>query len=753
MGEVVPTRLGADKEAAEDVVADVHRIEASVRAGRSEPQPHLRAGERLVPACQVGRPLVPRADAGHGIRERMIARCPRREGPLMDPLVMEDRTTLPATRTVLELRSAEGAGGGPEKTIIAGAGQVFDPATRVHVCYLRCLADPSFSVGDRCRGAGVRYVEVTQRFPGDPGVLRQLRAAVRRLGIDIVHSHDYKSDLYALALARLEGIVPLATAHGWTGQSWREGLLYYPANKLALRRFPRVVAVSSEIKRELVRWGVEADRVTVLLNGIDPVAFRRRPAQVEAARRAFGVEPGRIVLGAVGRLEPQKRFDQLLEAVARLRRVRDDLLLLIAGEGGERGRLEQQIAALGLEKDCRLLGHVSDPQLLYHALELFVQSSAYEGTANVLLEAMALEVPVVATAVGGTEELIADGTHGLIVPPGSPERLAEAIGRALDDHGATARRTAAARRRIVEELSFDRRTQQLHAIYHELKPDSAAPPAGQRPAPGRTAAVWLAERGARPGTPCLDDRGEPEEWTLEHEASQWDREALIYEETRGRDTVYMHGVRAAVAALALDPEANVLDAGCGTGLTIQEYQHQVRAITALDLSERSLEYVRRRCPTARIVAGNLTQLPFEDDQFTHVLCANALTQLRSEELRRQAVGELVRVLRPGGLLVVSVQHYSVPRQRRGWLKEGKPNQPGVGYIYRFSGDEFADLLADFVERPTVRSAGFALPYRWKLSPVSNLVERVLRKCRAATPYGHLLIGAGRKPLRPKPAKG
>lgn len=382
--------------------------------------------------------------------------------------VSRRRAVVPDAVRVLELRCADGAGGGPEKTILAGARPGLDRTVRVHVCYIRSAKDRQFSVGTRCRAAGLHYAEMAERWPVDPGVFRQLARLIRRRRIEIVHSHDYKSDLYALTLAKWTGVTPLATAHGWTGQTTRERLLYYPLNKRMLRWFPQVIAVSSEIKTELLRWGVCADNISVLLNGIDPTIFRRQH-DGERRRQLFGIESGRVVLGAVGRLEPQKRFDLLLQAMAGLCQRPNELLLLIAGEGSERQRLEQQVVELGLQRQCRFLGQVSAIKELYHCMDLFVQSSEYEGTANVLLEAMALEVPIIATSAGGTEELLSDGIHGTIVPPGSPMALATAIAAALADPAATRQRAVAARRRVEQELSFERRVAKLHALYHQLR--------------------------------------------------------------------------------------------------------------------------------------------------------------------------------------------------------------------------------------------------------------------------------------------
>jgi glycosyltransferase involved in cell wall biosynthesis len=370
---------------------------------------------------------------------------------------------------VLELRCVNGTGGGPEKTILQGAAAADPTRYAITVCYLRSLEDPLFGIGERAGRLGIDYEEIAERHPFDSGVYSALRRLVRQRGIGIVHSHDYKTDVLALLLARAEPVVPLATVHGWTGHSRRERWLYYPLDRRVLVRFPRLIAVSGTIRSELLRRGVRPERVTTVLNGIDPQAFRRDPAREPEVRAALGLAPDDVVLGAVGRLEPQKRFDRLLEVFSVLREKRHSRLrLLLVGEGSARAELEAAARRLGIEGDCQLLGHRADVADLHHAFDLFVQSSDYEGTPNVVLEAMALGTPVVATAAGGTAELIEDGVEGLIVPPGDPVRLREAIERALADRGTTARRAAAARARIEGPLSFDSRMRAVEGIYEEL---------------------------------------------------------------------------------------------------------------------------------------------------------------------------------------------------------------------------------------------------------------------------------------------
>jgi glycosyltransferase involved in cell wall biosynthesis len=368
---------------------------------------------------------------------------------------------------ILELRSVRGTGGGPEKTILLGAARS-DPARyAVTVCYIRDARDEVFSIDQRADGLPIDYVEIRERNSTDWRVWPALKRVVREKQIDIAHAHDYKTDLLVWLLGRGNHAIPLTTAHGWTGNSSRE-VMYYRADKWLLARYPRVIAVSEEIRRVLISAGAAPERVTTILNGIDHLKFRRDRSREDAARAALGVTRDEIVIGAVGRLERQKRFDVLLDAFARLTAARPQqpLRLLIAGEGSLRAELTAQIDRLRVP--ARLVGQWNDIAQFHHAIDLLVQSSEYEGTPNVVLEAMAFETPVVATDVGGTAELVHDGEHGLILPTGSTDALVTRIDRVLDDRPAAAARAAAARARVEGELSFDRRMQRVEAIYDEL---------------------------------------------------------------------------------------------------------------------------------------------------------------------------------------------------------------------------------------------------------------------------------------------
>ena len=370
---------------------------------------------------------------------------------------------------ILELRSVRGTGGGPEKTILMGTAQATRGRFDITVCYIRDQRDQVFGIDDWARQVGVDYVEVRERHSFDHSIGRQLRALVRERAIDIVHAHDYKTDFVALWLARVEGVTPLATAHGWTGHSWRERWLYYPADRWLLTRFPRVIAVSGEIRAALIAAGAAPGRVTTILNAIDPGHFVRDRAREAEARRALGLSTDAQVIGAVGRAEPQKRFDLLIDTFAALAVTRPGLHVVIAGDGSALAALQRQVAGLGgVGRRVHMLGHRADVDLLHHAFDVFVQSSDYEGTPNAVLEAMALETPIVATRAGGTDEIVVDGEHGLLVDCGDRAALATAITRLCDQPDLGRSLAAAARARVETALSFATRVAKVEAVYDEL---------------------------------------------------------------------------------------------------------------------------------------------------------------------------------------------------------------------------------------------------------------------------------------------
>lgn len=238
------------------------------------------------------------------------------------------------------------------------------------------------------------------------------------------------------------------------------------------------------------------------------------------------------------------------------------------------------------------------------------------------------------------------------------------------------------------------------------------------------------------------------------ERRQWDEQAAGYDAPRLADPIYMAGVAAAVRVLRPTAGDHILDAGCGTGLTVVESVRAGAEVVALDSSLQSLEILRRRTAGRVVhpVHGSLTQLPFPDDTFDAVLCANVLQNIEGTDRRERCVRELARVCRPGGRVAVTVHHHSRPRRRAGWRKEGPSggHSGPIGYIYRFLPDEFRDLLARALAVRRLTGCGFPLPYRFRLSPVARLLEGWLARSAWALSWSSMLVADCRKQGGPLP---
>jgi glycosyltransferase involved in cell wall biosynthesis len=246
-----------------------------------------------------------------------------------------------------------------------------------------------------------------------PGLLFRLAGLLRRLGADVVHTHDERPHLYGTPAGRLARVARLIhTRHGRAlNVSPRQRWLV----RLAALGVDRFVCVSEDVAQLSVAHGVPTHKICTIHNGIDLQRFPGR-----------GPCPGGPAV-IVARLNPEKDHATLLRAVDRIVRTEPSFRLEIAGDGPCRDELYRLAGDLSLAGHVRFLGAVQDVPVLLARASLFVLSSLSEGVSLTLLEAMACGLPVVATHVGGNPEVVAEGTTGRLVPAGDPEALAGAV--------------------------------------------------------------------------------------------------------------------------------------------------------------------------------------------------------------------------------------------------------------------------------------------------------------------------------------
>ncbi len=365
---------------------------------------------------------------------------------------------------VLDARIVTGTGGGPEKTILNSPRFLNRDGYRMLCAYLHPPGDSGFEqLRERAARLGAPLLPVPDRGALDWRIVPQLLNICRRERVAIWHGHDYKSNALGLLLRRFWPMRLVTTVHGWVEHTRRTGL-YYRIDRFCLPRYERVICVSDDLRRESLAAGVPESRCLLLENGIDTDDYRRRQTIAEAKSR-LGLRTDRLTIGAVGRLSPEKGFDLLIRAAARLIASGHDLELLIAGQGSEKEPLTQLAAELGCADRVRLLGYVADPRTLYEALDVYALSSLREGLPNVLLEAMALEVPVVATRIAGVPRLVSHQENGLLIEPRSVEALTASLDEMLSHADLRARLAHAGRETVETRYSFARRMRRIRELY------------------------------------------------------------------------------------------------------------------------------------------------------------------------------------------------------------------------------------------------------------------------------------------------
>ena len=297
------------------------------------------------------------------------------------------------------------------------------------------------------RGIGTALLPCRGRL--DPRAIVHLRRLVREHHVDILHSHGYKEDVYAVLSCPTTPRI--ATNHLWKRTS-RRLKLYARLDAKVLRLFDHVVAVSEPILQELRAAGIAEDRLRKIVNGVDVSRFDS-PEWAQAGpqrRQALGLKPGSPILGMISSLSMEKGHAYVLDALPEILKQYPDARLLIVGAGELRSHLERLVSDLGLDGSVIFTGQRNDIPEFLACIDIFVLASTAEGMPMALLEAMATRKPIVATNVGSVGEAVRIGETGILVAPRDPAHLAAAILSLLGDSD-HARELGAAARRLVEK--------------------------------------------------------------------------------------------------------------------------------------------------------------------------------------------------------------------------------------------------------------------------------------------------------------
>jgi glycosyltransferase involved in cell wall biosynthesis len=366
---------------------------------------------------------------------------------------------------ILDLRDTHETGG-PGKTILETYRAIDHERFHVHLGMFRAHDDRSDTPFLQAASAiGLPVHEIRVNGPYDPRQVSRLAALIKEQEFDIVHPHEASSDVIAYVASKLRRVPLVTTAHGWIGNSSKQRAIV-AVDKFAMRGFDLVIAVSNKIRQDLIDAGVRPERIRLLHNAIVLDNYRRNGH--EGLLKSMIGAPARPVLVSIGRLSPEKGHADLVEALRLVSARGRQVSAVLAGDGPSRADIERRVRDAGLSASIHLPGYVKEPARLLQDADLMVLPSHTEGLPNAALESLAMEVPVLATAVGGTPEVVVDGQTGKLVPPRSPELLADAIVDFLDRPDLWRLWARQGKRMVEEQFDFRNRTRKLEAIYVEL---------------------------------------------------------------------------------------------------------------------------------------------------------------------------------------------------------------------------------------------------------------------------------------------
>jgi glycosyltransferase involved in cell wall biosynthesis len=369
---------------------------------------------------------------------------------------------------ILLLSTSMGMGGADQQILILARAM----RARGHDVRIVALA-PLGPMGLEAQQEGmqVESLELRKSVTDIPRILRLVRL-VRAWRPDVLHSHMVHANVLAGAVRPLTRVpVLISTIHSINDG----GPVHMAAYRLTSPQVDRFTIISRLAAERYVAIGaVPAQRLQVVPNAVDTDRILSHPQARAALRGELGLGDEFVWL-AVGRFEEAKDYPTMIAAFARLAAARPTSQLLLVGKGSLQENVEALLRANGLEQRVRFLGVRRDVPELMSAADGYVLSSAWEGMPVVLLEAAAVELPVVATQVGGVSEVVEDGTTGLLVPPSDPAALARAMER-VEALAPEARAAMGAGGRALVQQRYD--TNRVMEMWEQLYFECAALPAG-----------------------------------------------------------------------------------------------------------------------------------------------------------------------------------------------------------------------------------------------------------------------------------
>ncbi|MGN7471311.1 glycosyltransferase [Brevibacillus sp. SAFN-007a] len=346
------------------------------------------------------------------------------------------------------------------------------PAEEVDVAVI-CFYDSLFA--EKLRAAGIHVIALHQFGRFDIRLLQALRRTFLAFGPAIIHTHGIKANFFSRLAALGMNVPLLTTVHSSLRYDYTGALAYAIVSMMerSTRHWNRhYIAISGAIADVLREQGVKPSAISVIYNGMDLSPYRQdqlRESDRSRLRAEWNVPQDAFLFGTVARFVPVKGLPILLDAFhALVRDKRSAPYLVLIGDGSERPALEAKAEELGLSERVRFAGFRQDIPACLHAIDGFVHSSLYEGLGYTIIEAMASQVPVVASNVGGVKEFVYQERTGLVVEPNDPAALARAMERLWTSPQLRETMVQNALEKVESTFTIQQMTAQILSLYRKL---------------------------------------------------------------------------------------------------------------------------------------------------------------------------------------------------------------------------------------------------------------------------------------------
>jgi glycosyltransferase involved in cell wall biosynthesis len=366
---------------------------------------------------------------------------------------------------VLDLRDAPWYDG-PGRTIIEVASGLKNENIDINIATFVSNKIDNADYLEKANERGLDCLKIHETKMFDGNIVRQILEINKSRKIDIIHTHEVRSNIYGLIAAKKLRIPVVSTCHGWIANSLKRRVFAFIDKIVLYIFFDKVITVSDNVAKKLFLHRPGNSRVVTVHNTLETDKYT--VSHDHYLRKTYHIPDGVPLIAKIGRLSPEKRQESLILGIKKLVEQGYDCRLLLIGIGPDETHLKKLSIQLGMERYVIFTGFIRDMKPIYSEVDLVVQSSSTEGLPNVILEAMLMRVPVIATDVGGTAEVINSDQVGTLIEADNEQMMTASIKRYLDQPQDFVAKLDAAEQRIKLHFDSEVRLRKMADIYREL---------------------------------------------------------------------------------------------------------------------------------------------------------------------------------------------------------------------------------------------------------------------------------------------